>query len=284
MTDKEEQTSDNQIDDLEPQVDESLEDDSNDDLDIEGALAAVASLQDLTREAEAEIEEAEESELEEDDALEIQEFERIDSDDTTGDALEESDEQIVETASPYDSIFPHPPQSVLHRGQLASVVPAILLIGIGGYLTFIVTASDTVLQPAMVIAVLIGGTGAMLLAQWISSARWSIGSFFIGVLLLLTGTTATYLALPNNLSPVDGYPLLLTAIGTAFVITDIFVPSGRRVWLIGLILAIAGLAGVLTTSVIMNLDIAEAFAGLLPVAVVIIIVLLIAPILRRRQQ
>ena len=102
--------------------------------------------------------------------------------------------------------------------------------------------------------------------------------------LLLTGGTVAYLVLPNQLSLVDGYPLILTAIGTAFVITDVFVPSGRRIWLIGLILAIAGLAGVLATTTLVNLEIVNSLSGLLPVAIVIVLVLLIAPFVSRRQQ
>lgn len=284
MTDKEEHTPDNNIDELDSQANESSENTYNDDLDIEGALAAVASLHNVSSEVESEIDESEEDVLEEDESLEIQAFERIEGDESDLAEIDEDSEQAIGSVMSYDSVFPRPPASVLHRGQLASVVPAVLLIGIGAYLTFIVTTSDVALQPGVVVATLVGGFGAMLLAQWISSARWAIGSFFIGVLLLLTGATFAYLILPNNLSLIDGYPLLLTAIGTAFVITDIFVPSGRRIWLIGLILAIAGLVGVAVTTTIMNMNIAESFGGLLPVAIVIIIVLLIAPIFRRRQQ
>jgi len=279
MTDKEEQTENNDITPAESELDDSKQQVHTDDLDIEGALAAIASLQDLTREAEPEIEDEDTaSDDDEDDSLDIQEFERVESD-------EEVEPEPIPEAEPVTDYgtFPRPPVSTLHRGQLASVVPALLLIGIGGYLTFIVTTSETGFNPALIAAVLVGGIGAMLLAQWISTSRWAIGSFFIGVLLLLTGGTAAYLVIPNNLNLTDGYPLLITAVGTAFVITDIFVPSGRRIWLIGLILAIAGLAGVATTTTILDTGIAQTLGGLLPVAIIIIVVLLIAPILRRQQ-
>ncbi|MEM9951573.1 MAG: hypothetical protein AAF846_08245 [Chloroflexota bacterium] len=282
---------------------------NTDDLDVEGALAALSSLQDLTRddaddEQDTETDEAptasEIDEIEETDDLtsdEIEPFERIEEDDFAdeGEISDSVDisEQLVEDApqqaeterlESYETAFPHPPISVLHRGQLASVVPALLLIGVGSYLTFIVTTSEATLQLPLIATIAVSGLGAMLLAQWLSTSRWSIGSFFIGVLLLLTGGTVAYLVLPNQLSFADGYPLILTAIGTAFVITDVFMPSGRRIWLIGLILAIAGLAGVFATTTIMTLDIAEALSGLLPVAVIVIIVLLVAPLVRQRQQ
>lgn len=287
MTDKEEQTPDNNIENPESSTDVNSERAYNDDLDIEGALAAVASLQDLSSEVEPEVDVSEEDVLdEEDESLEIQEFERIESDESDLAQSEDDSDQVIESVINYEnSVFPRPSMSVLHRGQLASVVPAVLLIGIGVYLTFLVTTSSVILQPGVIVAILVGAIGAMLLAQWLSSARWAIGSFFIGILLLLTGGTLAYLILPNNLSLMNGYPLLLTAIGTAFVITDIFVPSGRRAWLIGLILAIAGLIGVATTTMLMGLAITDSARGLLlAVAIVIIIVFLIAPILRRRQQ
>lgn len=287
MTDKEEKSPENNIENPESSTDVNSEKAYNDDLDIEGALAAVASLQDLSPEAEPEIDDSEDDLLdEEDESLEIQEFERVESDESDLAESDDDSEQAIESAISYEnSIFPRPPVSVLHRGQLASVVPAVLLIGIGAYLTFLVTTSSATLQPGVIVAILVGAMGAMLLAQWLSSARWAIGSFFIGILLLLTGGTLSYLILPNNLSLMNGYPLLLTAIGTAFVITDIFVPSGRRAWLIGLILAISGLGGVAITSTLMDLTITDSARGLLlAVGIVIIIVFLIAPILRRRQQ
>lgn len=307
MTEKDERTPNN--------LSDETTDNSNintDDLDIEGALAALSSLQDLTREDEPEEVTDTEPDLPDDDSeadddisedrvedeasLEISPFERVDDD--ADDLIDTEDELALDDAylSDLDSApdtdvtdetfvtaFPHPPISVLHRGQLASIVPALLLMGIGGYLTFLVTTTDATLQLPVIIAVAIGGLGAMLLAQWISSSRWSIGSFFIGVLLLLTGGTIAYLVLPNQLSLIDGYPLIITAIGTAFVITDVFVPSGRRIWLIGLILAITGLAGVFVTITLVNLELVESLSGFLPIALIIVLALLIAPFVSRRQ-
>lgn len=276
MMDEQESTPPNDIDERDQEV--SASNFGTEDLDVEGALAAVASLHELTRTDELEaVDEA----VADEDEVEIDTFERVESpddgiDDTVETALEAVDSE------PYESVFPHPPASALHRGQLASIVPALLLIGSGAYLTFILTASENTLSPTLLVALSIGGIGVILLAHWITSARWAMGNFFIAVLLLLTGSTAAYLAVPNNLSLMQGWPLLLTAVGTTFVISDLFVPSGRRLWLIGLIFAISGLAGTLVTGNLLNDGIQQTIGGLWPLALVIVLVLLIAPLLRRQ--
>lgn len=290
MTEKPDDTQDNEIEDPTSEAEDPKNGVNTEDLDVEGALAAVASLQELTREPE--------DVLEDDDIVEIQEFERVEDDeadefleDFTEEeaveiALSEEDEVVEITPEPsvtYETAFPHPPLSVLHRGQLASVIPAVLLIGIGGYLTFVFTTSDIEIQPILVASFGLIVLGIVLLSQWLSSARWTIGSFFLGLSFLLIGATSTYLTLPTNLTWIDGYPLLVTAIGIAFVVTDIVVPSGRRVWLIGLILAIIGLGGIVSTTMLADIVLPSSDI-LLAVAVGIVVILLVLPLIFRRQQ
>ncbi|GAB5490762.1 MAG: hypothetical protein Phog2KO_09770 [Phototrophicaceae bacterium] len=301
MTDKPENPQDNKIENPAPENDTAKNSVHTSDFDIEGALAAVASLEELTREPQVEIEPAPEifdNELDDsdDDIVEIQEFERVNGEsyddepqaiaepDTVLDiAHDDSDVETIVIDPQYETAFPHPPMSVLHRGQLASVIPALLLIGIGAYLTFVFTTSELTLNPLLIGSIGLSVLGVILIGQWLSSARWTIGSFFLGLSCLLLGLSSAYLSLPTNLTWINGYPLLIIAIGTAFVITDIVVPSGRRIWLIGLILAIIGLSGLITTTALVN--IAMPFSGvLLPVAIGIMLILLIAPIFARRQQ
>lgn len=302
MTDKPEKPQDNEIENPAPEPDTQKSSVNTSDLDIEGALAAVASLEELTREPEPELEiepepepETFDDELDDnDDEIIIQEFERIDESDnveleTTHESdlsLDMSDEDDIEPIvieSTYNTAFPHPPMSVLHRGQLASVIPALLLMGIGAYLTVIFTTSELTLSPILIGSIGLSVLGVMFISQWLSSARWTVGNFFLGLAFLLVGLSSFYLTLPTNLSWVNGYPLLMTAIGLAFVITDVVVPSGRPVWLMGLILAIIGLLGLVVTTVLV--DITIPFSGiLLPLAIGIILFLLIAPIFARRQQ
>lgn len=286
MTNKDDLT-ENNLENNEPSVTPQPKSAVNtDDLDVEGALAALSSLHDLSHDTQRDdaddlVDDDDDKSLElDDDISDIQSFERLEVEDMDHDA----NQVIGQDIASYDNgTFPHPPVSVLHRGQLASVIPALLLIGIGSYLTFLITTSDVALDPSIIVATLVGGLGMILLAQWISSSRWSMGNFFIGAVLLLVGSTIAYLLLPNQLSLGDGYPLIITAIGTAFIITDLFMPSGRRIWLIGLILAIAGLAGLLTTTTISQLSIVNSLNGLLPVALIILVVLLLTPFVRRRQ-
>lgn len=259
--------------------------------DIVGALAAVSSLQDMTREAEAEYDATADDDYDATDdaptetdvydaAFDIQEFERVGDDDEeiASEAVVDADARAEPTST---SVFPTPPASTLHRGQLASVVPALLLMGVGAYLTFLLTTSDVVLGVPAILALAVGGLGAMLVIQWISSARWATGSLFIGLVLLLTGGTVAFLILGDTLSLIEGYPLLLTAIGLAFVLTDVLVPSGRRVWLVGLLLGIAGLAGLVVTRQLLPSDVTAILSNLLPVAIGIVVVLVIAPLFQR---
>ncbi|MGJ3237460.1 MAG: hypothetical protein ACFE0Q_02015 [Anaerolineae bacterium] len=260
---------------------------AHDDLDVEGALAAIADLHILTRDEtdlDADEAQAADSEDEDETGVAIQEFERIDHEPVPEEVETDAQALSAPTDNAYQSAFPRPPLSTLHRGQMASVIPALFLIVVGGYLTFIVTTIDMSLQPLAIAGVLVGGVGAMLIAQWLSSARWATGSLFIGVLMLLVGGLSVYLLMPNNLSLSEGYPLLLTAIGTAFVVTDIASPSGHRLWLMGLILALSGLASVAVLTLLPQLNLPLSNPALLVLAVVIVAVFAIAPFIYRRQQ
>lgn len=271
MTDEQEKSPKNENEEktAEPKINKR----STEDIDVVGALAALASLQDLARD--------EQAPAKEEASEELQEFERIESSD------EESPEEGViasaEAPSPYETIFPRPPVSALHRGQLASVVPALLLIGIGGYLTFALTISNMAIDPMIIVAILVAGVGLMLLAQWLSSSRWAMGNFFFAMLLLLGGGTLAYLLLPTNLNLMQGWPLLITALGTSLVLTDLFVPSGRRLWFLGLLLAIASLAALSISMNLIPANIASIFGSIWPIPLLLLVVILLVPLFRRRS-
>lgn len=252
---------------------------STEDIDVEGALAALASLQDLTREESP----ADEAPPKTESAPDIAEFQRIETGEV--EAVEEmSGIPSAESPSPYETIFPRPPVSALHRGQLASVVPALLLIGIGGYLTFALTISNTAPEPFLILAILVAGFGLTLLAQWLSSARWAMGNFFFAMLLLLGGGTLAYLLMPTNLNLLQGWPLLITAFGTSLVLTDLFVPSGRRLWFLGLLLAIAGLAGLSITMNLITGNFAQILGLIWPIPVILLLLVMLAPLFRRTSR
>ena len=122
--------------------------------DIDAALAAVASLSEMMPEREAEAQA------------------RADS------------QQGTPTFVPE---MPMPPLTTLKRGQLGSIVPALLLIGFGAWLT-LTTTSGTPPDP-----LLVAGRdrrrdhAVTLLAQWIGTGRWSRGVLFFALLVLLVG-------------------------------------------------------------------------------------------------
>ena len=187
------------------------------------------------------------------------------------------------TAQPQAGI-PRPPLSELNRGTLASILPALLLIIGGGALTFLLTTSTAVLAPPLLAMIALGGVGVILLVQWLASARWAMGSFFIGMALLLCAVTGVYLLQGTQLSLQAGYPLFLTAIGLAFILTDIFTASHNRVWLLGLLIGIAGVGGVLVTSGALDTAWITTLQAYWYVPAIIIALILIAPLVRRQQE
>jgi hypothetical protein len=255
-----------------------------DEIDVVSALAAISSLHDLALETEADADAEDENEA---DALVLDET----TDEAESSAVDRAESEADEEYAVYSELesarsdFPHPPLSVLHRGQIASIVPAAFLIGSGALLTVILTTSeDATLPVPLVIAAAVSGLGLALVTYWLSSARWATGSFFVGMMFLLLGGTAAYLVLPNNLDLVQGWPLLLTAIGTAFVLTDLMNPSTRRLWLVGLILAMGGFAGLLITGQVLDASIIQTIRGFWPVAIGVVAILLIVPFFRRNGQ
>ena len=97
------------------------------------------------------------------------------------------------------------------------------------------------------------------------------------------GGTAAYLVLPNGLDIAQGYPLLLIALGTAFVLTDLVTPSNQRLWLVGLIFAIAGFTGMVITAQLLDAQIIATLSRFWYVAWGVVVLLLIVPIFRRSR-
>jgi hypothetical protein len=284
-----------------------------DDFDVEAALAAVASLEHLaTSTADNAPPETDEDDPADDDfddrellqiAAEARALRQDDPDaprtqplvnvtDDAPPAEDDADDDLPAAAYALDDRFtpepptgiPRPPLSELNRGTLASILPALLLIIGGGALTFLLTTSTAVLAPPLLAMIALGGVGVILLVQWLASARWAMGSFFIGITLLLCAVTGAYLLQGTQLSLQQGYPLFLTAIGLAFILTDIFTASHNRVWLLGLLIGIAGVGGVLVTSEALDTAWITILQAYWYVPAIIIALILITPLLRRQQE
>ncbi len=87
----------------------------------------------------------------------------------------------------WHSDFRQPPLSALERGQAASVVPALLLVGVGVFFTMLLTSGLPLPAPDLVGAIALGAVGICLIAAWVSSGRWARGNLFMGVVCLVGG-------------------------------------------------------------------------------------------------
>lgn len=245
-----------------------------DDIDVESALAAVASLHTLTQEAES----SPEPDVADDESLDAEsEY------DDLPELHRESDERPPADDSPPASVAPigiPQREDRLLRGQAASVVPAFLLIAIGAVLTFwLTTGSELPSQP-----ILLGGgliaLGIALLARWFSNR--APGSLFFALSLVLFGGLSIYLGDGTSPGWAAGWPLLLVAPGIALLLSAFVAQGSRSAALLGLILAVSGAAIFLMNQVAPDLN--ATLAQLWPVALGIAIVLLIAPVLRRQRN
>jgi hypothetical protein len=227
-------------------------------LDLDAALAAVSTLDDMLAEQEA----AEQAAL----AREQAEY--------------EAQEQRQARLRNPEFFFPMPPMLGIQRGRMDSVIPALALIVTGIWLTLTLTTGGA-LQPALLLMALAGGLALTFLARWLVSGRWALGALFIGLAVLLTGLVAGFLLLNQML--VSGWPLLLAGPGLAFLLAGLLAGESRML-LPGLGLTISGLAGLLVTSKYLPEGSLNTLAALWPAALLILAILLILPLIARRQR
>ncbi len=233
-----------------------------DDFDIEGALAAVSSLSDMLAEEEA----AEQARLAQAEAQ-----------------ARASAERQSRLEHP-ELFFPMPPPATLYRGHVASVVPALLLILTGTWLTFTLTTS-TPPSPALIAVVAAGGIAVTLLVRWLSSGRWARGALFFALLPLLSGLTVVYLLQPSTPGLVRGWPLLLVAIGAAFLLAGLMGhPIDRRMLFPALAFAVAGFAALALTIGTISIEQASTAASFWPIVTLIIAAIWLLPVVFRQRR
>ncbi len=225
------------------------------DLDIEAALAAVSELSSIAEEEDTEPE---------DRAITPVEV-----------ALPE--EPVIREA------FPMPELVTLTRGQAASVVPGLVLILAGIWLTFNLTSGDSSLTPVIIIGLLSSGIGLSLLSYWQTSAGWSRGSFFTGLVLLLLGASGVFL-LQDGATAATLWPLIFVIIGIAFWATAFFTqPKEDGLFRLGLITLVMGFVGYLGTGGILPPEIINLIGGLWPIVLGLTAVIFILPWLFKRR-
>ncbi len=234
-----------------------------DDLDIEGALSSVASLSDVIAEREAQ-EQAEQARFE---------TER-----------RRTEEESAKRAAYY---LPRPPMMRLGRGQLASVIPAFLLMALGAGLTVIIAAPDVVqdvaLSAELLALVALGTLGALMIVLWVSSARWAGGALFAGVAIWASIGVLVWLAQPGSIGA-DGWPLLLAAVGVGALLSALFSqPLSKHQPFVGVALIVAGGVGAAHNAGLIDYDLTPFLPFLAAGLGVFVAVLLIAPIIIRKR-
>lgn len=200
-----------------------------------------------------------------------------------GDAVaqQEAEQEFVPPA--FEPSLPMPPMTRLRRGQLGSLVPGLLLIGIGAWLTLTTTAG-TPLNPLLLAAVVVGAVVLTLLAQWISTGRWGRGYLFFAVFIALAAAFFGFSLQPGGLSLLRGWPLLIAALGVSMIVTSVLSrPSDQRLLPPGILLVTAGLLAVIVTSNVLPQRILTAIAPWGPAVLIALLVLWLLPFVFRRR-
>jgi hypothetical protein len=233
----------------------------DDSLDIDAALAAVATLDDLLAEQEA----AEQSRIAQEQA-----------------EAEAKAERQARLKNP-ERFFPMPSLLILQRGRIDSVIPALVLILIGIWLTVSTTTSGAAPNPAFVMVAALVGLTLTLLARWLSSGRWSRGSLFFALVVLLVGGVGAGLLVTHMVS--SGWPLLVVALGIAFILSSLLgQPAARGLGMSGVLIGFAGIVALAVTNGIIPSNILTTAASLWPAVAVIVAAIFLLPLLFRRRN
>jgi hypothetical protein len=230
-------------------------------LDVDAALASVAALPDVVAERTAQ-EEAERARIE-----------------------AEAQAREADASRRATHYFARPPRVALQRGRLSSVIPALVLIATGAWLTLTLTTSEEqTLETGSTALVIAGGLGLMMLAYWIGSGRWSRGACFGGLFILLSAAVLVFLTQDDTLQA-DGWPMLIVAGGVAALLTALLAqPTSGRLIFTGLALVVAGLLAlfVVTSDTLLD-DLNDYGAIMGGVALVATLILMALPVLAGRR-
>jgi hypothetical protein len=122
------------------------------------------------------------------------------------------------------------------RSQVSTAFPALLLIAVG--LLYLVKPSE--LTQPLAVGVGLAALGLGLVARFLLNARRERGLFFVGVLMLLL-LMLVGLAISGTINLLEGWPLVISAVGVAMIITFVFERTHDRGLLLpGFMIIIAG--------------------------------------------
>ncbi len=232
------------------------------DLDIDAALAAVSSLSDMLAEQEA-VEEARRARLV---------------------AEEQSAAERAARLEHPELFFEMPLPVTLHRGSLASVVPGVLLIALGIWLTFAFTTAQTPPETGLVLLAMLASGAVALLAHWLASGRWARGSFFLGLTLLLLIGVGAWVTEPGLPDWSTGWSLLPLAPGIALLLSAVAArPVERRLALPGLLLIMIAAAAYGAIGLSFPADLLRLIETLWFVPLIVLALLVLLPFIFRRR-
>lgn len=233
---------------------------ANDDFDINAALAAVGSLGGaIDDEMLATMERAEAAELRADEE-ERAEAARIERE-------ARAERQRRETIQ-------RPPMVKIRTGQLATIVPALVLMASGAYMTFALSVEDLPLTAGILGLIVLGGSGISLLAYWLSTGRWSRGAFLLGASLLSTGLGMLYLEQSATLN-VANFPMIGVIFGAVIVLSGLLCrPSEGRYTALGAGVVIGSGAYLLLTTGTLSADTLNLMEQAAPFVLIAIVVLM----------
>jgi hypothetical protein len=232
-------------------------------VDIDSALAALASLQDLAFQEEPF---SDEDYVPEEQSGASQPDDFVAPAPTTGEwaAVAVPAASAPTWAAPLTDAN-QSPMFTVERGQASSIVPAVLLIAGGAWGVFLI-ASGSALPVAQLPAMLLASLGVVLLVLWFSLGRRSAGSLFGGMVLLALGLAAAFLTQTETWA--QNYPVLAVAVGAACLISAAGIAAYRRWLLLFGISFILGGAGMFAAGASL-----PPLSTLLPVVIVAAIVL-----------
>ncbi len=223
-----------------------------DDLDIDAALAAVATLSISDAAAERE-------------------------------AFGDAQEEIAHTSDLPVFLLPTPPAVSLKRGTPASVIPALILIVTGGLLTVATTSGAAIPVPFIAFGAL-AAVALLMLGYWMTAGRWARGAFFLATLLLLSAGALYWLAAAPGSPGAAGIPVFIVTTGIALMLTALVSrPRTRRAFLPGLLMVVGGAVGLGFTLGIFDpalLTLAGQYGWVIPI---VLLVLWGLPLLFRRR-
>ncbi len=201
-----------------------------------------------------------------------------------GEAEAEARADARESAPTFVPEMHMPPLMTLRRGQIGSVVPALLLIGLGAWLT-LTTTNGSPPDPGLVAVLVVGGIVVSLLAEWLSSGRWSRGVLFFALAVLLVAGVVAFSVQPNGIDLGRGYPLLLVALGLALVLAGFLArPLNPRLIAPGALVVLAGVVGLTVTLGLLPADWLSTASLIAPVVLVIVLVLWLLPLIFRHSR